>query len=158
MVNAQVRALANALYLIPQATVSPMRDIILKGSAEMKHVLASLTIGASLLLTTAGVVFAENPHMGSSKGQPGTTAGVNCGTTTTGGVTTTLATPGNAALSPGAPFNEPPPAGTGAGGKAGTVYAGSGANTGTPANSNAVSQYDVACLQVTTQVPKVCPA
>ena len=133
--------------------LSPMRNIILKGSAEMKHVLASLTIGASLLLPSAGVVFAENPHMGSSKGQPGTTAGVNCGTTTTGGVTTTLATPGNSALSPGAPFNEPPPAGTGAGGKAGTVYAGSGANTGTPASSNAVSQYDVACLQVTTQVP-----
>ena len=119
----------------------------------MKHVLASLTIGVSLVLPTAGVVFAENPHMGSSTGQPGTTAGVNCGTTTTGGVTTTLATPGNSALSPGAPFNEPPPAGTGAGGKAGTVYAGSGANTGTPASSNAVSQYDVACLQVTTQVP-----
>jgi hypothetical protein len=115
----------------------------------MKHVLASLTIGASLLIPTAGVVFAENPHMGSSKGQPGTSAGVNCGTTSTG----TLATPGNASLSPGAPFNEPPPAGTGAGGKAGTVYAGSGANTGTPANGAAVSQYDVACLQVTTQVP-----
>jgi len=126
-----------------------MRNIILKGSAAMKHVSASLTVGACLLLSSAGVVFAENPHMGSSKGQPGTTAGVNCGTTSAG----TLATPGNASLSPGAPFNEPPPAGTGSGGKAGTVYAGSGANTGTPASPNAVSQYDVACLQVTTQVP-----
>ena len=28
-----------------------------------------------------------------------------------------------------------------------TVYAGSGQNTQTPANSNAVSQYDVACFQ-----------
>lgn len=28
------------------------------------------------------------------------------------------------------------------------VYAGSGANTGTPANGAAVSQYDVACVQV----------
>lgn len=28
------------------------------------------------------------------------------------------------------------------------VYAGSGQNTQTPANSNAVSQYDVACFQV----------
>jgi hypothetical protein len=121
--------------------LSPMRNIVLKGSAEMKHVLASLTIGACLLLPSTGVVFAT--------GQPGTTAGVNCGMTSTG----TLATPGHAALSPGAPFNEPPPAGTGKGGKAGTVYAGSGASTGTPASPNAVSQYDVACLQVTTQVP-----
>jgi hypothetical protein len=119
-----------------------MRNIVLKGSAAMKHVLASLTIGACLLLPSAGVVFAT--------GQPGTSAGVNCGTTSAG----TLATPGNAALSPGAPFNEPAPAGTSlTGGKAGTVYAGSGASTGTPASPNAVSQYDVACLQVTTQVP-----
>ena len=80
----------------------------------MKHVLASLTIGACLLLPSTGVVFAT--------GQPGTTAGVNCGMTTTG----TLATPGHAALSPGAPFNEPAPAGTSpTGGKAGQVYAGS---------------------------------
>ncbi len=31
---------------------------------------------------------------------------------------------------------------------AANVYAGSGQNTLTPANSNAVSQYDVACFQV----------
>lgn len=110
----------------------------------MKHVLASLAIGASLLLPTAGVVFAENPHMGSSKGQPGSPA-VACGTAPA------TVTPGNAAASPGSPFNEP--SATSGGGKAGTVYAGSGANTGTPASSHAVSQYDVACLQVTTQVP-----
>jgi hypothetical protein len=47
------------------------RKIVLKGSAEMKHVLASLTIGACLLAPSAGAVFA---------GQPGTSAGVNCGT------------------------------------------------------------------------------
>ncbi len=106
----------------------------------MKHVLASLTIGACLLLPAAEVVFAT--------GQPGTSAGVNCGL---GGATMT---PGNAAASPGAPFNEPAPVGTSlTGGKAGQVYAGSGASTGTPASPNAVSQYDVACLQVTTQVP-----
>ncbi len=83
----------------------------------MKHALASLTIGACLLLPSASVVFAA--------GQPGTSAGVNCG---------------------GAPV------GIGSGGVAGAVYAGS---TGTPsamhaASANAVSQYDVACLQVTT--------
>jgi len=140
MVNARVRALANALDVILQTTVS-MRNIVLKGSAEMKHVLASLAIGACLLLPSAGAVFAT--------GQPGTSAGVNCGTTSTG----TLATPGHAALSSGAPFNEPPPAGTGSGGKAGKVYAGSGPSLTHAGSANAVSQYDVACLQVTTQVP-----
>ncbi len=117
-----------------------MRNIDLKGSAEMKNVLASLTVGACLLLPSAGAVFAT--------GQPGTSANVNCGT---GSATMT---PGHAAASPGAPFNEPAPIGTTTkGGKAGQVYAGSGASTGTPASPNAVSQYDIACLQVTTQVP-----
>ena len=49
--------------------------------------------------------------------------------------------PGNTANSPGSPFNEVTP------GKAGPLYAGSGANTNTPANSAAVSQYDVACFK-----------
>lgn len=34
-----------------------------------------------------------------------------------------------------------------------SVYAGSGANTNTPANAAAVSQYDVACFQVASHVP-----
>ena len=51
--------------------------------------------------------------------------------------------PGRAAAAPGSAFNETGP------GVAGTVYAGNGANTGTPANAAAVSQYDVACYQVT---------
>jgi len=50
--------------------------------------------------------------------------------------------PGNAAAAPGSAFNEIGP------GTAGTVYAGNGANTNTPANGAAVSQYDVACYQV----------
>src|ERR1700736_2564374 len=94
MVNAYMRALANTLYAISKQ-LSPMRNIVLKGSAEMKHVLASLTIGACLLLPSAGVVFAT--------GQPGTTAGVNCG------FGSATMTPGHAAASPGAPFNEPTP-------------------------------------------------
>lgn len=106
----------------------------------MKHVMTSLTIGALLLLPSAEAVFA--------RGQPGTSAGVNCGGATAGG----LPTPGNAASSPGAPFNEPFPVGIGSGGTAGGKYAGSGANLGTPASPNAVSQYDVACLHQ-LQVP-----
>jgi hypothetical protein len=49
--------------------------------------------------------------------------------------------PGKTASSPGSPFNEVTP------GIAGPLYAGNGANTGTPANGAAVSQYDVACFQ-----------
>jgi hypothetical protein len=108
-------------------------------SPDMKHVVASITIGACLLLPSAGVVF------GQTTGQPGTNAGVNCGP-----IASSLATPGNAGLSPGAPFNEPG-AQANSPGKAGTVYAGSGANLNGHSNQPiATSQYDVACLQVTT--------
>ena len=103
----------------------------------MKHMIGFLVVGASLLL----------PSVGFATGQPGTSANVNCG------LGSATMTPGHAAASPGAPFNEPAPIGTGTGGKAGKVYAGSGRNTATPASPNAVSQYDVACLQVTTQPP-----
>jgi|GraSoiStandDraft_45_1057281.scaffolds.fasta_scaffold102953_3 hypothetical protein len=57
--------------------------------------------------------------------------------------TTTASEPGTSASAQGSAFNETTP------GKAGTVYAGNGANTNTPANSAAVSQYDIACYQVT---------
>ena len=47
------------------------------------------------------------------------------------------------------PFGPLFPIGFNTGGfnQAGQVYAGSGQNTQTPANPNAVSQYDVACFQ-----------
>ena len=50
--------------------------------------------------------------------------------------------PGKAASAPGSAFNETGP------GRAGTVYAGSGVSATTAHSSNAVSQYDVACYQV----------
>ncbi len=55
----------------------------------------------------------------------------------------TMMEQGQAANAPGSAFNE-------TSGLAGMVYAGNGANTNTPANGAAVSQYDVACFQVTT--------
>jgi hypothetical protein len=55
--------------------------------------------------------------------------------------------PGHAASAPGSAFNEPS-ATNPAGGVAGQVYAGNGQTTQTPANGAAVSQYDVACFQV----------
>lgn len=50
--------------------------------------------------------------------------------------------PGNAASAPGSAFNEDP------GGVAGAVYAGNGVSATTSNSGNAVSQYDVACYQV----------
>jgi len=50
--------------------------------------------------------------------------------------------PGQAASAPGSAFNESAP------GTAGTVYAGNGVSATRAASANAVSQYDVACFQV----------
>ena len=55
--------------------------------------------------------------------------------------------PGQAASAPGSAFNEPS-ATNPAGGTAGQMYAGNGQTLSTPANGAAVSQYDVACFQV----------
>ena len=114
----------------------------------MKRVLAPLIISSCLLLLSGGIVLAMDPHStnpstvsGTGKGQPGANAGVGCEVTTGLGTT-----PGNAASSPGSPFNEPM-INSASGGNAGSHYAGSGANTNTPANSAAVAEYDVACLQ-----------
>jgi hypothetical protein len=103
----------------------------------MKHVLASLTIGACLLLPSAGVVLGAGPPtkpaVNPTTGQHGSNHGPSCGTP--GAVNT----PGNAIAAPGAPFNS--------NGQAGAVYAGN-PGTASAANANstaAVSQYDVAC-------------
>src|SRR5438552_12070966 len=50
--------------------------------------------------------------------------------------------PGQAAAAPGSAFNETGP------GTAGVVYAGNGVSATTAGSANAVSQYDVACFQV----------
>ena len=72
-------------------------------------------------------------------GQPGTTAGFNCGTPSA------PVEPGNAANAPGSAFNETGP------GHAGTVYAGNGPGSTTHAGSTAaVSQYDAACRQLSS--------
>jgi hypothetical protein len=61
--------------------------------------------------------------------------------------TTAPMEPGQAASAPGSAFNEPS-ATNPSGGVAGQMYAGNGQTTMTPANGAAVSQYDVACFQV----------
>jgi hypothetical protein len=88
---------------------------------------------AVLCTVGAGSALAANP---SGTGQPSQTC-----------VTTTSAAnePGRAGQAPGSAFNEN-------GGTAGAVYAGNGVSKTRAGSANAVSQYDVACYQVTTHV------
>ena len=99
--------------------------------------IVSIAIGACLLLSSAGVVLA--------KGQPGTNAGVNCGT----GTATNI--PGGSA--PGSANGSPFTGGTaGAGGVYANTYNGTGTPfTVNPTQTHATSQYDIACEHA--QVP-----
>ena len=113
----------------------------------MKHVIASLIIGACLLLPSAGVVLAANPHPSTTSGtaQPGSNNGISCG-----GTNATSA-PSGAANGNGSPFNPTPTTPNG------ITYAGNSGNpTAQPGGVgnplHAVSQYDVACFQA-TQMP-----
>ena len=107
----------------------------------MKHVVASLTIAACLLLPSAGVVFAENPHgvNGVTTGRPGTqpsgTGGASCGTLTMG------APPGQ--LAGGAGSNSPFALDALGISKPYAGVAGNSPNAG----GHPASQYDVACFQ-----------
>jgi hypothetical protein len=113
----------------------------------MKHLTTSLIIGACLLVSSAGVVFATDAHRitgAAPTGQTGTTGpagstpGVaSCGSlVTVGGITFTESPPnGTVGSNPNSPFF---------GGK---TYAGAG--VGNLANTHSNSQYDNACLQTT---------
>src|SRR5690242_13002145 len=96
--------------------------------------LACLASGPLLVqVGTAGAV--QNP----TTGQPGTTAGFNCDTSTA------PVEPGIASDAPGSAFNESRP------GTAGTVYAGNGsASVNNAGSTAAVSQYDSACRQLSS--------
>lgn len=110
--------------------------------------LTVLVVALALALATSviGSASAAGPSptlQTPTTGQPGASNGVSCGSGTA------TQTPGGSGSSPGAPFNGALP------GQADTVYAGN-PNTASLANSNssaAVSQYDVACLQVTGHHP-----
>jgi hypothetical protein len=108
----------------------------------MKHLTTSLIIGACLLVSSAGVVFAADAHkvMG-TKGQNGTGGAGVAGCTGVGADSAQPSPPGQVDnLNTNSPF---PTAGNPTPSK---VYAGSGAgNSG--ANPKANSQYDNACFQ-----------
>lgn len=101
-----------------------------------RHLLCLAAFTAAGVMAPAGLAGATQSP---TTGQPGASSGVTCFTS----AATALA-PGNSMTAGGSVFN---PAGT-----AGTVYAGN-PGTASLANANstaAVSQYDVACLQVTS--------
>lgn len=101
----------------------------------MKRMLVVGSLVAALCGSTGGAVFAaSNPNV---TGQPSQT----CLSTTA------PSEPGHAASASGSAFNETGP------GKAGTVYAGNGVSATTAGSGNAVSQYDVACYQVSQPHP-----
>jgi hypothetical protein len=98
----------------------------------MKHLIVSLTIGACLLVPSAGMTLAA---------QPGTNAGVNCGTSTGPNI------PGGAGMAKGSPFNQV--SGTAGGKYANTFNVPTGGHAPSPnAPVNATSQYDIACALV----------
>lgn len=100
--------------------------------ANIRRVLFFAAVCASTVAVPAAAtaVAQQTP----TTGQPGTTAGFNCGTASA------PIEPGNASSAPGSAFNETLP------GHAGTVYAGNGsASVNNAGSTAAVSQYDSAC-------------
>src|SRR5260370_29989829 len=94
MGNAHVRALANTLCVSNTLCVMStnnclqMPNLVLKGSAEMKHLLASITIGACLLLPSAAAVLGPGPPtkpaQNPATGQHGSNHAPSCTTSGTG--------------------------------------------------------------------------
>lgn len=103
---------------------------------NVRRALCLTAVAAALGVGPAGTAWAiQTP----TTGQPGTTAGVNCATSTA------MSEPGKAMNAPGSAFNEAGP------GIAGTMYAGNGPGSTAHAGSTAaVAQYDIACGQVST--------
>jgi hypothetical protein len=94
----------------------------------VKGITAIILVGALAFPPVTSVFAAGNPN---GTGQPSQT----CLSSTAPNE------PGNASSAPGSAFNEN-------GGTAGSVYAGNGVSATTANSANAVSQYDVACFQV----------
>jgi hypothetical protein len=105
----------------------------------MSKIRLSLGLGAATVVAALLPVGIAGAVQTPTTGQPGTTAGFNCGTSSA------PVEPGHAATAPGSAFNETTP------GHAGTVYAGNGPGSLQHAGSTAaVSQYDAACRQLSS--------
>jgi hypothetical protein len=113
----------------------------------MKHLIASLTIGACLLLPSAGVVFAEALH-GSLGPHTGGNAGMLNGQPGTGGGGASCVGGGGAGSPPGQVLSNDRSSSTNSPFIVQQSYAGAGAgNPSAPDSVHANSQYDVACFQ-----------
>ena len=129
-----------------------MTVLVKNGRTEMKHMVAALTVGACLLLPSAGIVLANDVHViagTKTTGQPGANfSGISGGNTCGNIGTGSQGMPGSG-KGVGSPFGPNGPSKT---------YAG---NTGNPTgpggnlthSGNAVSEYDVACFQATQHLP-----
>jgi hypothetical protein len=95
----------------------------------MRSLLAALSLAILLVIGAGSAFAASNPN---GTGQPSQ----SCLSSSA------PMEPGQAAGAPGSAFNESGP------GTAGTVYAGNGVSATRAGSSHAVSQYDVACFQV----------
>jgi hypothetical protein len=95
----------------------------------MRGVFAALSLTILLVIGAGSALAASNPN---GTGQPSQTCLSS----------SAPMEPGQSANAPGSAFNETGP------GTAGTVYAGNGVSATTAGSPNAVSQYDVACFQV----------
>ena len=103
---------------------------------QIRRVLAITAICSGGVLVPVGAAVAQ---VSPTTGQPGTTAGFNCGTSSA------PVEPGKASGARGSAFNETGP------GIAGTMYAGNGPGSVNHAGSTAaVSQYDAACRQLSS--------
>ena len=117
----------------------------------MKYLISSVTIGACMLLFSAGDVFAHSPPVTTGQQGTGGTGVAGCTGPIPGGQ------PSPSGLANNSMTNSPFPNAGGTVGSSNGTYAGAGsgnygAGTTGPTNTNtaANSQYDVACLQ---QVP-----
>jgi hypothetical protein len=106
---------------------------------EMKKLLTATVVVAALFAMVVGGASAGSGNP-SGTGQPSQSCGGQNATTMPGG--------GNSATSTGSPFQGASSAGVYANGP-GTGGPGTATGTGHITNPNAVSQYDVACYQVT---------
>jgi hypothetical protein len=105
----------------------------------MSRIRMSLGLGVATVLVAFVPASIAGAMQSPTTGQPGTTMGFNCATSTA------PVEPGHAANAPGSAFNETTP------GTAGTVYAGNGPGSTQHAGSTAaVSQYDAACRQLSS--------
>jgi hypothetical protein len=101
----------------------------------MKRLIASVAVAGIAALAAPSAAFAMgNPNTG----QPNQ----SCQTVLMSGGTT----PGHTSSSPGSPFDEAGFGSASNGGTGGNAYSAGNANS--PNTTNAVSQYDVACVQV----------